>query len=71
MGGKRHALGALAPGKDPPVHIEKKGGWVPDPLYTRFRERKNLSPTPGIETRLLPCPSRNLKLAIPVPQILY
>jgi len=38
------------PGKESLVPVEYKHGWIPDPFWTRWRNKKEF-PLPGIEPR--------------------
>jgi len=52
-----HAMAALLPGKEPPVHIGEKAGWAPEPVGKRWWGGKNpfpyWEPGPGCPTRSL------------------
>jgi hypothetical protein len=45
VSGQHHAPAALYPrGKDPPVPIEYKAGWAPEPVWTQVLEDKSSAP---------------------------
>jgi hypothetical protein len=45
VSGQRHAPAALLPrGKEPPVPIEQKAGWAPEPVWTQTLEEKSFAP---------------------------
>ena len=50
VGGQRHALATLPPGKGP-VPFAQQAGWAPGPVWTGA---ENLTPPPGIS---IPGPS--------------
>ena len=63
VGGQRHALAALPPGKDP-VPIVQEAGWAPGPVWMGA---ENLAPT-GIRSPDRPARSESLyRLSYPSP----
>jgi hypothetical protein len=44
VSGQLHAPAALLPGKEPPVPIGKKNGWVPNLVWTLWSTEKSLAP---------------------------
>ena len=51
--GQLHVPAALSEGKQPPVSIEYKVGWAPEPVCT-FWDQENYLPLPGFEPRIVP-----------------
>jgi len=43
VNGQLHAPIALPPGKEPPVRIGYEAGWDPEPVWTRWQNKKNPS----------------------------
>jgi hypothetical protein len=41
MCGQLHAMAALPPGKEPPVHIEEEVEWTPEPVWMRSRSENS------------------------------
>ena len=61
VGGQRHTLAALPPGKEP-VPIAQEAGWGSGPVWT---DAENLAPPPGFDPRTVqPVASRYTDWAI-------
>jgi len=49
VSGQLHAMAALFPSKEQPIPIEQELGWVPEPVWTRWR-RENIPDPAGNRT---------------------
>jgi hypothetical protein len=53
ISGQHHALAALSPYREPPQHIRYEVGWVPEPVWTRWRRESNPAVSAGNRTPVL------------------